>query len=67
MELIVEGMSCGHCVRAVTRAVESLDPGAKVEVDLGTGRVRVEGTPSEAAVRGAIEAAGYRVLGGTGD
>ncbi|AKA84280.1 copper resistance protein CopZ [Pseudomonas synxantha] len=37
----VEGMTCGHCVRAVTQAVQSQDPAASVEVDLGAKEVRV--------------------------
>ena len=32
--LHVSGMSCGHCVRAVTEAVRGVAPLAKVEVDL---------------------------------
>ena len=34
IELRVEGMTCGHCVSAVTRAVKALDPEAHVQVDL---------------------------------
>lgn len=44
MELIVEKMSCQHCVRAVTAALRRLDSAAAVEVDLGSGRVRATGT-----------------------
>ena len=35
----VQGMTCGHCVRAVTEAVKSVDPQAEVKVDLATGKV----------------------------
>lgn len=42
MKFDVEGMTCGHCVRAVTRAVQALDPAARVEVDLDAGTVAVE-------------------------
>ena len=38
----VEGMTCGHCVRAVTQAVQALDPAASVKVDLGAKEVGVE-------------------------
>lgn len=34
IELHVDGMTCGHCVSAVTRAVKSVDPQANVQVDL---------------------------------
>ena len=59
IELRVEGMTCGHCVSAVTRAVKAVDPEANVEVDLGTGKVRVAGRSSAEALGKAIAEAGY--------
>lgn len=59
IELKVSNMSCDHCVATVTRAVQALDPGAAVTVDLGAGRVRVGGTSSEPALIKALGAAGY--------
>ncbi|MCK6187356.1 heavy-metal-associated domain-containing protein [Pseudomonas sp. EYE_354] len=38
----VEGMTCGHCVKAVTQAVQSQDPAASVKVDLAAREVGVE-------------------------
>lgn len=38
----VQGMSCGHCVRAVSAALLALDADAQVDVDLAGGEVRVE-------------------------
>ena len=38
----VQGMTCGHCVKAVTRAVQEQDAAAKVEVDLAARQVRVQ-------------------------
>src|SRR4051812_2696346 len=38
----VQGMSCGHCVQAVTDAVKAVDPKAEVKVDLASGKVDVE-------------------------
>ncbi|MCZ2498620.1 copper chaperone [Xylophilus sp. Kf1] len=58
----VEGMSCQHCVRAVTQAVEDLDPAADVSVDLASGRVDVQATASRDTIRQAIADAGYTVL-----
>ena len=56
----VTGMTCGHCVRAVTDAVHSVDPGAAVEVDLGAGRVTVrDGTAPASQIAAAIAAEGY--------
>ncbi|QOT76401.1 heavy-metal-associated domain-containing protein [Cupriavidus basilensis] len=61
----VEGMSCGHCVGAITRAVQALDPAAKVSADISAQAVTVEATASGQALREAIEAAGYPVKGST--
>jgi copper chaperone len=57
----VQGMSCGHCVGAVTDAVKSVDPQAQVKVDLATGRVEVESGQDHAAIARAIEEEGYKV------
>jgi copper chaperone len=62
IELRVEGMTCGHCVSAVTRAVKTVDPEANVQVDLGTGRVRVDGRSSADALGKAIAEAGYPAM-----
>ena len=59
IELRVTGMTCGHCVSAVTRAVKAVDPEANVQVDLGAGRVRVDGRSSADALGKAIAEAGY--------
>ena len=48
----VEGMTCGHCVKAVTQAVQSQDPAASVEVDLAAKEVRVASSlPSEKVIQ----------------
>jgi len=62
IELDVTGMSCGGCAASVTKAIVRIDAEAKVDVDLSTGRVRVEGrvTPQQAIV--AIEAAGFSAV-----
>jgi len=63
LQFQVQGMSCGHCVKAVTQAVQSVYPEARVEVDLETGRVRVESAADADRVARAIEEAGYTVSG----
>ena len=56
----VSGMTCGHCVRAVTEAIRGVDAAAQVEVDLGAGRVTVrDGTASPDQVAQALAAEGY--------
>jgi len=57
----VSGMSCGHCVRAVTQALQALDQAARVEVDLAAGRVSVESVLDAAQIQAAIREQGYEV------
>ncbi|MFJ4194525.1 heavy-metal-associated domain-containing protein [Pseudomonas sp. NPDC089534] len=57
----VEGMSCGHCVRAITQAVQSKDPAASVRVDLAAREVGVESALSAEQVIAAISEEGYVV------
>lgn len=61
LTLRVGGMTCGHCVRAVTEAVQDAAPGTTVQIDLNAGLVRVDGPAPVEAVTRAIEDAGYRV------
>lgn len=61
MKLQVDGITCGHCERAVTAAITALDPGATVVVDRARKRVEVEGAFSVAAASAAVEAEGYQV------
>ncbi|MFP3891694.1 heavy-metal-associated domain-containing protein [uncultured Ralstonia sp.] len=57
----VEGMSCGHCVAAVTRAVQKVDAGAQVQVDLSRQTVVVQSGAGADVLKAAIEEAGYPV------
>lgn len=61
LDFQVEGMTCGHCERAIARAVRLVDPAAMIEVDRLSGRVTVQSYLDEDAVRQAIESEGYRV------
>jgi copper chaperone len=63
-ELQVEGMSCGGCVRSVTKSVQSVDSNARIDVDLPTKKVRVDTQASLEAVKDAISEAGYEVTAG---
>ncbi|MES2687563.1 MAG: heavy-metal-associated domain-containing protein [Pseudomonadota bacterium] len=57
----VQGMTCGHCERAVTQAVQTVDPQAEVRIDRASGRVDVvSGEPRE-AIAAAIAEEGYSV------
>jgi Cu+-exporting ATPase len=56
----VEKMSCQNCAKHVTKAVQSVDPGAQVHVELATGKVTVTPSPADpAAIARAIGEAGY--------
>jgi copper chaperone len=52
-------MSCDHCVRAITKAVQGVEPAAAVQVDLANHRVQVTGTEEGVRVEHAIREAGY--------
>ncbi len=65
-EIIVKGMTCGHCAAAVTKALESLPGVTDVRVDLASGRVTFSSTQEifqEDLVR-AIRAAGFELTAG---
>jgi len=63
MEFKVKGMSCNHCVQAVTKAVEQVAPGSRTDIDLKKGIVAVEAEESfRGVIRDAIEDAGFKVL-----
>jgi copper chaperone len=58
----VPGVSCEHCVGAVTREVEQVEGVESVVVDLESKRVKVKGRSiDDGAVRAAIDDAGYDV------
>ncbi|MBD8575438.1 heavy-metal-associated domain-containing protein [Pseudomonas syringae] len=57
----VQGMTCGHCVRAVTQAIQGEDPGAQVEVDLPGKQVRVDSTLAAQRIIELISEGGYQV------
>jgi copper chaperone len=59
--LMVDGMTCGHCVAAVTKVIKADDPASKVRIDLASGTVVVESAQSRAALIKIIEQAGYTV------
>ena len=57
----VTGMTCGHCVSAVTTEISAIDGVGDVRVDLGSGAVTVtsDGPLSSESVRAAVDEAGY--------
>lgn len=64
-KILVEGMSCGHCVNHVKEALSELNGVVGVEVDLAGKSATIvasEDTKDE-AIKFAIEDAGYDVVG----
>ncbi|SFC25411.1 Copper chaperone CopZ [Polaromonas sp. OV174] len=61
VDLQVEGMNCGSCVKHVTQALQPLPGVSSVDVDLQSGRVRVSGELAQdgAFLVTALTAAGY--------
>ena len=57
----VEGMTCGHCEKAVTKALLSLDAQAKVVIDRLQNTVQVYSEKNREALAQAIADEGYRV------
>ena len=61
----VVGMTCGHCVNAVTEEVGQVPGVTGVEVDLASGRLTVtsEAAVDDDTVRAAVDEAGYALAG----
>ncbi|MGI8759375.1 MAG: heavy-metal-associated domain-containing protein [Acidimicrobiales bacterium] len=59
----VVGMTCGHCVSSVTEEVNQVPGVTDIDVDLATGGLTVtyDGGVDDAAIRGAVEEAGYEL------
>ena len=57
----VQGMTCGHCERAVTQAVQRVDPAAQVKIDRQAGKVEVQSEQPRAQIAQAIAEEGYAV------
>ena len=59
--LNVQGMTCGHCEKAVTTAIRLLDPQADISIDRSQNRVEVNSNQPLEALAEAIHEEGYTV------
>ena len=61
--ITVVGMTCSHCVKAVTEEITALDGVTDVSVDLESGRVQISSdAPIErSALEAAVDEAGYEL------
>ena len=57
----VQGMTCGHCERAVTHAIQGVDAQAQIKIDRSANRVEVDSSASRDALQAAIVEEGYKV------
>jgi copper chaperone len=55
----VPDMTCGHCVRTITKAVKAQDPNARIEILLAEHLVKVESALSKEQIGQRISEAGY--------
>lgn len=67
-EVLVEGMTCGHCVSSVTEELASIDGVEGVDVDLNAGglsrvAIRSSAPVDRSAIDAAVRAAGYTPAG----
>ena len=63
LEYAVAGMTCSHCVAAVTEEVEQVTGVERVAVELEGGRLIVAGESfDDGAIRAAVAEAGYEVV-----
>lgn len=60
---MVSGMTCQHCVNAVTSEVSTVEGVSEVNVDLANATVRVTGERfTDEQVRAAVDEAGYTLV-----
>ncbi len=63
MSLKIDGMSCGHCVGAVTKALKSVDGVTVENVAVGSATIAYDPTAtSPSAVASAVAKAGYTAV-----
>lgn len=59
MQFHIENMTCGGCVRGVTRAIQDVDPQAQVDADPPSRKVEVTTTASREQIEAALREADF--------
>lgn len=59
MQFHLDDMHCGGCARTVTKAIQSVDPDAKIVTDPPTRLVEVHTSASSEAIVAALREAGF--------
>lgn len=55
----IPDISCGHCAKAITSAINELDPNASIEVDIAEKRVHIDSRKSREELLAALSEADY--------
>ncbi len=58
----IQNMTCGGCVRGVTRAIQSVDPAARVHADVPARRVQVVSDQPREIVEAKLTKSGYQAV-----
>ena len=58
----VDGMTCGHCERAVQQALQGVDAQAQVSINRASGEVRITSQANAATLMAAIQEEGYTTV-----
>jgi copper chaperone len=62
--LKIEGMSCGHCVMSVKKAIDGVEGVSTSDVEVGSAKVTYDESKTDSdAIAGAVTSAGYKVAG----
>lgn len=62
-KILIEGMSCAHCVKHVKEALSELNGTKSVEVDLASKSAVFDGSAEDSEIKAAVEDTGYDVVG----
>jgi len=59
MKFHIENMTCGGCVRGVTKAIQNVDPNAEIQADPPSRKLEVKTSASQEQVEAALNDAGF--------
>ena len=59
MQFHIENMTCGGCVRGVTKAIQAVDPQAQINADPPTRKLEVNTSASREQIEAALNDAGF--------
>ncbi len=61
-KLVVDGMNCGHCVKALTEALQAMPGISDLHVDVGHASFAAASPPAEATLREVVDEAGFDLV-----